>query len=149
MKTWLIVGGAVVLIIVILVVAFSGSGGAAPKDQAPKSPPASSTGSAVPDVADAIQVQLDARVKAGLAVTLASQRNDLKQLLAMEPIDAEAAKNQLKACDDLAAEVDAGRAELVTRGMPAKDFDAWLVRNHWDEVQADTKTLREKAAQGQ
>jgi hypothetical protein len=140
MKTWLIVGGVAVLLVVILVVAFSGSGGEAPKK------PTASGSSVSMNPADAIQVQLDARTKSTLAVKILSTRNDLKQLLAMDPVDADAAKTQLKAYDDLAAEVDRGKAELTTRGMPPTEFNTWLVNNHWDEVEAAAKELSSKVA---
>jgi hypothetical protein len=104
-------------------------------DPAPAKP---ATSTATPEksmgVVDGIQMQIDFKAKAAVAVKVATQTNSIKQLLAMEPIDSDAARNALATQDDLEKEV--ARTPSV---------DAWLERQHWNDLKELATQLRAKS----
>ena len=133
-----------VLAIAIGLVVWLCLGSSAPPAK-PGAKPGTSATSPSSGIVDAITVQLDAKTKAvGLEIT--STSNDLKQTLARDPLDGEAARGQLKSYDDLVTRVASAREELATRGTAASDIDAWLTRYHWAETQELAKSLRDRVA---
>lgn len=117
---------AVVALVVALIVWLASAGSSQPA--APAGPSAG--------IADAVSVQLDARVKATLAPRILAARNELQQLLASRPVDGAAADGALERLETLRDDVRRGREELAARGTAAGDIDAWLERSRWNEVQA-------------
>jgi hypothetical protein len=132
-----------ILIILALVLAvglafwlFSGS--------APAKPAGSGSASTSPGPVDGIGIELDAKVRVGLAARLEDFRNQLKQALAMDPVDPDLARTQLKSYDELAADVESGRQELATRGTTPAQWRSFLTAHHWDEIQSLAKELKSK-----
>jgi hypothetical protein len=115
-------------------------------DPAPAKP---ATSTATPEksmgVVDGIQMQIDFKAKAAVAVKVATQTNSIKQLLAMEPIDSDAARNALATQDDLEKEVARTRDQLVTGGESQASVDAWLERQHWNDLKELATQLRAKS----